>query len=126
MWNTLSKAFGFFSSGPGKFIAVATIVTALISFSMWGYNNIYDAGYNEAALKYEVALSEKVVEEVQKAKSQWKVESDKALQVAKKDRIVVEKVKTIYKDVYKTEYVCEDIGSNALELLNRVFDEEGI
>lgn len=124
MLNLISKVFGIFSSGPGKIVAIAIITTSLVGFIMWGYNSIYSAGYNEAALEYEVKLSEKLVEEITKAQTKWQIETDKAIALVKKDQVVIEKVKTVYKDVYKTEYECEDVGQNALELLNRVFTEE--
>lgn len=124
MLNLINTIKGFMTSGPGKFIAIASIVATLSSFCIWGYNQIYDAGYNEASLKYQKAYAEKLTEEINTAKEQWKIESDKALELAKAEKEVVEKVKTIYKDVYKVKYVCDDIGESAVELLNRVFEED--
>lgn len=117
MW--ISKIVGFASSGPAKLIIIAGVITALTAFRMWDYANIYEAGFNEAALEFRSELSDQLAEEVAKARAEWKIESDRALALVEKERVVVEKTKTIYRDVYKTEYSCKDIGVNALELLNR-------
>jgi len=124
MWSAISNIFGMLSSGPGKMIAIAALVASLTGFVVWGYNSIYSAGYNEASLEYQVMLSEKLSEEISKAQAQWEIETKKAIALVKRDQVVIEKVKTVYKDVYRTDYTCDDIGENALELLNRVFTEE--
>ena len=124
MLGILSKFLPFLSSGPGKMIWITTLLTTLTSFCVWGYNSIYEAGYNEASLLYKTEMVRKIEEELDKARTNWEIETDKAIALAKTEREVVEKVKTVYVDVYKTEYLCEDVGDNALELLNRVFDND--
>ncbi len=104
---------------PSKLIALGTILTVLISFTYWGYDKIYTAGYNEAALEYQTEMVSKVKEEVDKAKLLWKDEHDKIISNLKREKQVEIVTKEVYRDVYHTEYVCEDIGKNALELLNR-------
>lgn len=120
----LSKIFSFFSGGYGKVILILSLVSTLTAFVMWGHSVVYSSGYTDASLVYEKAMSEQVILELDKAKIQWQIDTDKAVALADKDKEVIERVKTVYRDVYKTEYKCNDIGDNALELLNRVFEEK--
>tara|TARA_R110000803_G_scaffold13482_9_gene37944 strand:- start:22650 stop:23045 length:396 start_codon:yes stop_codon:yes gene_type:complete len=124
MIGWIGKIFGMFSGIPAKLGLIVTLVTTVTTFAVWGYNNVYESGYNEAALQYETQMAKKVSEELNKAKTTWQVEAEKAIAAAKAEREVVEVTKTVYRDVYKTKFVCKDLGENALELLNRAFNDE--
>lgn len=108
----------------GKLGLIVTLISCLTGFYMWDRSNTYQAGYNEAALQYQIQMSAKVMEELTLAKQSWQVEADKAIAAAKADRLVETVVRTVYRDVYRTDFICKDIGENALELLNRVYDQE--
>lgn len=124
VWKLISNLIPSFKSLPIKLILIAGLVTTLTTFCVWGYNTVYEAGYNKASLEYQKEVSNKVKESLVKAREEWDVEAAKALEVARSEKEIVERTKTVYRDVYRTEYVCEDIGKSAVELLNRVLEEK--
>ena len=95
------------------------ILTTLIGALTATYHAVYDAGYTKASQEALQGQASVVKTALREARESWATEARATEIVIQKETQIVEVVKTVYKDVYKTKYVCKDVGSNVIELLNR-------
>ena len=95
------------------------ILTTLIGALTATYHAVFDAGYNKATVEFTKSSQELIINAVEEARATWVSEVKATTVVIEKEAETREVVKTVYKEVYKEVYICEDVGQNVIDLLNR-------
>ena len=113
-----------FGMGQGviKLSLKLAMMTALIGFIYWGYDNVFDAGYN-ARRAEEVVLIERSITEksvaLLEAKNTAEGKRDKALEDLAQLKLIKEKTKVIYREIptIVEKSSCADLGTDVHSLL---------
>lgn len=119
--NWLLSNFGM-GQGIVKLSIKLAMMTALIGFVYWGYDNVFDAGYNarkaEEVVLVEASITEKSVA-LEKAKNEAERKRDKALKDLTQLRLIKDKVKVIYREIptIVEKSSCSDLGGDVHRLL---------
>ena len=106
-----------------RFWAIAGLVTAILAFAKWGYDQVYDAGYQAAELKWERAQTEAVHAAVRRARAAWELAAETAEENIRVETQIIERTEYIEVEVPKiVERVvpaeCRDLGPDIQRLFN--------
>lgn len=107
----------------GKFWVIAGAVTAVLAFARWGYNQVYDAGYTAAELKWTQQQQSAIDAAVERAKEQWVAASEVAEENIRVETEIVERVRIVEREVPRiVERVvrpeCRDLGADVQRVFN--------
>ena len=113
-----------------KFWVIAALVTALIAFAKWGYEEVYDAGYNAAELKWQQAQSEAILTAVRRAREAWELAAETAEENVRVETQIIERTEYVEREVpVVVERVvpaeCRDLGPDIQRLFNDAIRASG-
>ncbi len=114
--------FGLFKSL--KFWAILTAVMAVMAFIKWAHGEVYDAGYNDAELKWRAAQAQAIADAVTEAKRATALAYAEAMANIERETEIVERVRVVEREVPRivervVQPECRDLGPD----IQRVFND---
>ena len=113
-----------------KFWAVAGLVIAFMAFWQWDRGQAYDAGYNEAEVKWLTAQDAAIQEAVDKARADWDADAAIAADNIVTETEIVERVRVVEREVPKivervVQPECRDLGPDIQRVFNNAITASG-
>jgi len=106
-----------------KFWAILGAITALLAFAKWAHGEIYQAGYNDAELRWQAAQQQAINDAVAEARRNTALAYAAAMENIEREVEIVERVRVVEREVPKiVERVvvpeCRDLGPDIQRVWN--------
>lgn len=123
MWAAIQTILGFFKGNKwAQYITMATIVIGALGATT---DFIYTAGqnsviseYNEKMLEATQDHNKELREALEKQKAELNEQTEKRLEALRNENALNESTREIVREVFVTEFVCDNLGDDFLRLFN--------